>query len=681
MLSPASQNLESINKQEEDQPGLLDGRYSVDLATPLPHFDTAGGKAYGVIDLKDSSRRYYALVHYKGVPHRGDVVAELLRVPVTNLLNPILQQVVRLKAGEPERLVTLIEAPGGPSLGSVLSRLPLSGHRLRRYVVPGIVQALHVLHGKGLTYRALRPQNVFFSSNSLEDVVLGDCFTAPPGADQPAHFEPLEKSVADPMARGDGDQSTDMYALGATLLACHLGNLSQGGRTDEQFFNARIAQGSFWALAAGTEVPGVTGSLLRGLLHDDVEERWTLKETSVWVDAAVPRRRAVSMNWSFARPVLFRRLSYSDRRLLARDFSIYPLEAATFLRNLDFSHWVQTMMITETFNDRLESLISARKDRDLYGNRHGDHALVARVCAHVDPLGPVRFRGLSFSADGVGPAIAEIFASGDESRQNTLLEVFDSTVLPAIIDISSDRNTAMAINGPGLSRMAHIVRRGKGESGLLYCLYAMNPTLPCQSPKLADYWVGTPQRLIFILDILAADSSDLSSLLDPHVLAFFCARVDRAQIFVDRMELSRNDPVRLMTAVTAFLAHLQVALNAGPLKNLTAYLSKSMRPLAERLKNKHQREDTIAKLERLGRIGDIQELAGSVNLTALTAFDMKAFLEAEVKIAALRQTINQLRQPVSPSSPSARISGYRAAAAIGWLVVLVTIMALTLGGK
>ena len=681
MSTPALQAFESTDRQDVDQPGLLDGRYRVDLAAPLSRFDTAGGKAYGVIDLKDSHRRYYALVHHKGVPHRSDVVHKLLDRPVTNILNPMLQQVIRLKPGGPEHLVTLIEAPGGPSLDSVLARPPLSGHRLRRHVVPGIIRALHVLHEQGIIHRALRPQNIFFSSDTLEDVVLGDCFTAPPGADQPAHYEPLEKSVAEPMARGDGDPTTDMFALGATLLACHLANFSQGEKTDEQFFNARISQGSFWALAAGTEVPGVTGSLLRGLLHDDLDERWTVNETRMWLDSAVPRRRTVSMSWIFSRPVLFRRISYSDRRLLARDFATYPLEAASFLRNLDFANWVQTMMITEAFSDRLEKLISVRRDRDLSGSRHGDHALVARVCAHVDPLGPIRFRSLSFSADGIGPAMAEVFASGDESRLNALLELFDTTVLPSVIDISSDRNMAVAIHGPSLSRTAQIIRRSKGEAGLLYSLYAMNPSLPCQSPKLADYWVNTPQRLLFILDRLAADSPDLSSLLDPHVLAFFCTRVNRAQFFVDRMEYSRNNPVHLMTAVTAFLAHLQATLSLGPLKNLTGHLSKAMRPLAEKLKNRERREATLAKLESLGAVGDIKRLAEAVNLATLTIMDKQAFSRAEEKIAILGQTIAQLRKPVSPASPSARISGYRVAASLGWLVVLVTVMALTLGGR
>ncbi|WP_313981863.1 hypothetical protein [Iodidimonas nitroreducens] len=503
-------------------------------------------------------------------------------------------------------------------------------------------------------------------------------FQRPPGGGAATHFEPLERSSADSLGRGEGSLHCDLYALGATLLSCHIGRLPDAVKDQDKMFAARMGQGSFWAHAAGVEVPGVIGNLLRGLLNDDQEERWTLKEVRAWAESTMPNRRSVNVLWTFARPVTFRRISYSDRRLLARDFARNPLDAAIFLRQIDFVSWAQNMITTELFSEKFEKLIDVRREGDLSSGRHGDHALVARACAYLDPMGPMRYRGMSVCLDGIGPAMVDAFHAEDETRQAIVSHIFDNNVLPAIVEITLDRNPAANALQIELRQAVDMMRRNKGRMGLLCILYKMNPSLQCLSPRLKDYWITSPRRLLMVLDHVAKNSSELSPLLDEHVLAYFCAHTEQAERYVRRLDISRRDPVQLMAAVADLLAFLQSKLKAGLLVNLSEHLVKSLKPLANTLKSRTRRRMVTERLDELAKTGDLGRLTAIIDLAHLKMVDYRGFSEAKNKVFHLEQAMKRLRRGVKPSDKGARLAGFRAASALGWLVVLITISILSL---
>lgn len=658
---------------------LLDDRYRVDMTRRLTHLDSPGGEAYAVRDEHDGSDRYYAILQNPAIPRRHALVTSLLGAPAANVLNPVLQKVARPAAGQPRRLITMIEMPSGPSLAIAAQRSAISAQMIRRHILPGIVKALTALHARDVCHRSIRPENIFFTSDSLEDVVLGDCFTAPPASGQDACYEPLERASADPFGRGEAGVEADLYALGASLLAAHLRRNPEEGRDAERMHSSRIGQGSFWALTGGTEVPGVVGSLLRGLLNDDPDERWTLKELALWLESAVPSRRSVNQLWTFSRPVTFRRQTYSDRRVLARSFAQHPLEAAPFLRNIDFTNWIQNMVTTELFSEKLEKAIDARNDADLSSSRHGDHALVARVTAHLDPRGPVRFRGVSVCLDGIGPALACAYGEKDERKIEAFQTLFDGTVLPAILEIVAERNPDAAFLSPKLLKATHTVRSSSPSGGVLRVLYDLNPALPCLSPHMQGNFVSSPRALLKMIDALVGSGAELSRLLDPHVLAFFASRVPQAPRDVDRMAAVGKDPARLMGAVTDLLAFLQETLAIERLENLSRHLARGMKPLVGALKGKQRRESMLEKLEEIGNSGDICRLAKLVDLGRAKMADDQEFLRARDRLIDIENFIRLMLKPVNPASANAQLAGTRAASVIGWSAMLVTISILMVG--
>ncbi|GEQ97116.1 hypothetical protein JCM17844_07530 [Iodidimonas gelatinilytica] len=134
-----------------------------------------------------------------------------------------------------------------------------------------------------------------------------------------------------------------------------------------------------------------------------------------------------------------------------------------------------------------------------------------------------------------------------------------------------------------------------------------------------------------------------------------------------------------MTAVTKLLAFLQQRLDSGPLKNLSGHLVKSLKALLGDVKSRSRKRTIMARLDELGDLGSLPDIARAIDLEYLKYLDHQEFLEAQRKVSVLEQMIRKMRRPVHPSEPNARLAGFRAASAMGWLVLMVTMIVLTMG--
>src|SRR5690606_28678780 len=145
-------------------------------------------------------------------------------------------------------------------------------------------EGLRHLHTIGVVHRAINPNNFFFMDAECQEIVLGDCVTAPPGYDQPPMFEPLERAAAAPAGRGRGTNLDDMFSLGASLVVLTLGHNPIARMKAEDLLLRRTNQGSYATICGNARVPIQLLEPLRGLLADNPRERWGLDEMEMWVN-------------------------------------------------------------------------------------------------------------------------------------------------------------------------------------------------------------------------------------------------------------------------------------------------------------------------------------------------------------------------------------------------------------
>lgn len=646
------------------------GHYRVDFGERLDGLDSAGARAYAASDTLDAKRDLYALVQDRSTSARGEVLVSLLESGIPSLVRPIDVDVCAVPSdGEAERMVTIVERPTGGALSGHWKSADLSADKfVKETFLRGAAKALMELNERDLTHRAIRPDNVFLSSDPDIGVVLGDCFSSPPGSGQADVYEPLARSIADQDARGEGDESADMFALGATLLALYTDKIPGDGRSRQEVYHARLSQGSFWAYVGGRELPGAIATVLRNLLNDDPTERWTLSDLNYWLEGQTPRKLSGFANWSLSRPVTFMAQTYSDRRMLAEVFATNVPEAAAYLKDRDYPAWIQQVVASENFTDRLLRLLATELD-PADKLRSSDDAMLAKYCMFLDPHGPVRYKGTSTPFDGMGQALASAQGSGDELRVKAIEELFSSALIANLLEISEENNPVANPSNKKIGPAARVAKSKSPGMGLERLLYDLNPSLPCQTDRYRNAWVNTIGSALRALDQIMATDVGGGELFDKHFMAFCASKEKSLEGVFEAMGRAANDPARGAVLTLELLADMQSKHNAGPLPNLCRRASAQLKPIIDSLRNNRTREAIRAQIESLSEGGDIKLLARTLNMAKLQSDDKEGFRAARATYAQLARERVSLERGVQASDPKAENYGYFGALSVGVAVL------------
>lgn len=659
-----------------DSQSAFGERYEVITASPLPEFSTRGGDAYVVKDKEKSGGDIYALVHHPSVPVRNELYKALKSRPVGNLICPQDRGLMNLNIGgrNVQRLVTIFGRPtGGPLMGQDGKINPrVNANRLRQNVALSVLKAITALHKRGFMHRSIMPTNLYFSTPSSDDVVIGECYSMPPGYLQPFAMESLDLALADPTGRGVGDVPADYYQMGATLQALYFGEQVWEGRERESLLMARVNQGSFWALSGGREIPGALGSLIRGLTADEVDERWGAEDVLDWFEGVGKPKRTTMRAWTMNRPTNFKGVAIVDRRLLANAFARDPAEAANFLKSIDFPSWVQMSFRDEILTERLEALLGVKPDSGFGGMRADDYKMVARVCMFLHPNGPLHFKGHSFFLDGLPSLVAEAFARDDRETLSAVVDLLEVKFLQSISDICEHQDIKLGRQLAELRRVIPYATSKQLGKGMERVLYELNPILPCVSQRFAKIWIGSIPQLMRALERMAATGSARNILLDRHLAAFCATHGVELEREFNNLAAAQNHPAKFNSLSLNFFGLLQKRGKMEALPNLTAKLVDGLAPAVKSIKNKKRREMVQAALEKGKKGGDIAKLMSEVNMIKVQAEDAREFAQARTLVQRLDRERAKLLKKVQPTDPDARKAGLRGSrlvALVGLLLV------------
>lgn len=277
--------------KSDAQLDFLAERFHIRFDSPLPGFDSPQARAFLASDEREGASSCFALICQFGVAHRPKPLAQLIAKEGPNMLRLLAAGVVNAPSQGGRRLALVFQQPQGGRLSeaTLANGQPLPETLVISSLLPELVAALQYYQERDVVHRAVRPDNLFFLDSGRREILLGECITSPPGSDQPAAYETIERALAVPSGRGQGTTANDCFALGVTLVALLTGRDPTAGRTDKELFQQRIEKGSYWVLASETGLPGSSRDLIKGLLCDTPENRWTLTMSS---NGAAPRASA-----------------------------------------------------------------------------------------------------------------------------------------------------------------------------------------------------------------------------------------------------------------------------------------------------------------------------------------------------------------------------------------------------
>lgn len=656
---------------------LIDGRFEVDLGAPLPVLNSPSATAYVARDRENSRAALYGLVVAPGIAWRG--AAALAAKPIGH---PSLLQVealgsLRMPNGG-RAAVLVLERPQGPRL-SVRSA-PVDEHTIRRIILPGLIDSLSALHGHDIKHRALRPSNIFYASERKDAIVLGECYSAPPGHDQPEDFEPIDRACASPQGRGEGTEASDLYAVGATLAEL-LSPPSTEKHDPTARLIARMERGSFEALAGHVHCGGALRELLGGLLNDDGSRRWTLDEVRTWLLNPRANTSAVVRPRDGMRPFTVQGKGATQPRGIAHLFAQNVDTARQDLQKGQLVRWLRSSLGEHDIADEIEKHIG-RADELARGRRTIDEEQVARVCCLLDPIGPVRYRGLAIMLDGFGPALAQAFLANDEEAQKSISSML-TLGLPNLALRSPGAPAAQkTLEAIHQSLRVHL-RSKLPEAGIERCAYELEAELPCLSPIVREQLPIGAHRFLAVLDRYASTVQVfVNRPLDRHSLAYISARLD-ADLMKRARSLSLSSKLGPSEAVAdlALLAMLQEQSEAKPVPNLARWLVERVLPAFNGVRNKARRQRLIRALKQKAHEGDLGGVLDALLDPREFRADDDEFRSAANRYQALGQQIEALARSHVKRAQLAGHFGRRIAAGLGISVFVIACFVSLLGSR
>ena len=491
-------------------------------------------------------------------------------------------------------------------------------------------------------------------------MTLGECVTAPAGYYQPVLYETMQRGLADPAGRGAGHVSDDIYALGVTIITLVQGEPPLAGMNERQIVDAKVSQGSFYALVQKQRIPTPLLEPLRGMLNDDPALRWTLEDISLWLGGRrlsprppEPPRRAV-------RPFEFSGHEAWEARGLTRILSLDPLSAHRLYAKGEVEAWMRRALgeknITEIMVGELQaSRTASRAQRE-------PEVVVARCAIAIAPDAPMRMRGRSAFPSGIGTALTEAMILKKDPAG--LIQMVLSGMPGHWKAIQRKHKIEAMADQPDLEHARGLMERSGYGYGVERVMYELDETVPCLSPMLANHYVLTSNDLLRALERLAPTKSRHGMPIDTHIAAFIMVRFRKLEDWLLKSLNDTIDPGRQVVAMAHILGAMQERLGNRKLPNLCRWIVTMADPAIDRLHNNKSRTKMRDRINELAEQGMILPIAQTLDDTNMIRHDGTNYAKAQSRFAKIIDDIVRLEGEVADPRQLAHGFGRELAAVI-----------------
>lgn len=657
-------------------PVLLRERYLADPGGRIPELDQPSAKAYVVEDRRDLSTKLFALACTPGLPARVDVIQALREKEFTGLLPLVDWDVVHWPPLGQSTMLVIYERPLG---GRVIDRLNRKDTRITEYDVPRkvaepLLDGLHVLETEIGPHRAVRADNLYFLDEDMEEIVLGPNVTSPPGFDQPAIYEPIDRATCQPEGRGTGDIRDDIFALAVTIIQLVLGYNPVAKAKPDTLIHQRLENGSYNTLCGSTRIPLPLIEPIRSMLVDDASARWNYVEVNNWVTGQKtnPVKKLPAIKAEV--PFRFRKREHTSFQTLAWHFTQHIQDAVRAVNSDDFANWIKRH---PEGSGLLENIRGAIQMAKFHTDNHqgSDDFLIAKISSILDRSAPIRYKGVAFMPDGYGPMLAVHWSrKGDPQLAAQILQ----QDIMSLWFAGRERMTRPLVDAQKIfAHLRGLLNINDPGYGLERVVYTACPGFACQSPLIAKYNVLVIEQLLPAMED-AANSADMSKRpMDRHVAAFIASRFDQ-DIHPHLKALASPKEDTSIIGMLSLFAFLQWKLRSPSMLALSSWIGGLLGPAINSYHNRHTRDELEKEIPRLVRKGSLPELFNLIDDAEKRREDGDGFNTARAEWRAAEEEIRDIEGAGEERLSKAERSGQQAAATIsimlGLMVVSILLM-------
>jgi hypothetical protein len=606
---------------------VLRERFIIFPGSPLPELALPSAQAFHAEERRDGGKGLFALIVRPGFPARTNVLRALKGVDSPGLMGLVEWGVVDWPPASRKVMALIYARPtGGRVAGSMTDIKRIEEADVMRKIITPVAAALKSLKTAGVTHRAIRPTNMFWATPERDRLVLGDCASVPPAYEQPSVVEPVESAMAMPAARGNGASPDDYYAFGASLAILLQGRNPGGALPDEAVIRQKTAQGSYGMLAGEARLPLPMVEILRGTLCDDESQRWDAEAMELWISGRRLTPLVAKIEKRAARAFVFSNREYFTARELAIAMAQSWDAVLQQIGDGKLELWLRRALENKEKADAVAlALGSAGGAVD---RRQAGEVTVARICMILDAGAPIRYKGISSMADGLGTLLAVTMVEGGDVK--TIAEALMRDVPKAWFETRDSYNPDNSIlDGMYRTQKGYLERATIGN-GIERVVYEINESMPCISPFTVEDYVVELRDLLPALNAFAKKADGKGSPIDRHVAAFIAARAS-FEIERQMLDIALPDPTRATLAMLNLLALIQWRLGQGGLYGLSTWVTGLLGPAIASYHNRERRKELEREIPRIAKEGSLVDLSRLLDSPEERAADMRGFEAARME--------------------------------------------------
>ena len=546
---------------------------------------------------------------------------------------------------------------------------PWPEDKITKVIIEPVAAALREFSNRGLMHGGVRPNNLFYSDKIGSPVILGDGVTVSAGFGQPVFYETAERGMAQPLGRGHGNPADDLYSLGLVILMFMLGRNPLSSLKDQDILQAKLDKGTYPALLSNQRALGGLIEPLRGLLNDDRRQRWSIDDLERWASGRrlspkqppTPRRAA-------------RALEFQDRELwnprtVAMAMTADHSPAARLVENGEIDRWLRRSYVEEPRAVAVAAAVSLSATNANTRTPNLEERMVTRVCIALDPLAPIRYKGLAVFPEGIAHALADAFAN-DQDVQG-LAEIIMMSLPMFWASMQMDYKADALPMASALDTIRTFLERSGPGQGIERILYELNPALPCLSPPVRPYYATTPAGLLNALDKIGETADAKQEPLDRHSIAFLVCRMRN----FDLRLLATLDPSiqagRRVLGILTILATIQHTTRQKALPGLSLWMSRSLEPCVMRFHSRKLRDILRKGVAKAAKEGNLNTLLQLVDDPELLIRDEAEFAQAKLQYYRLAVEIFQLQRNANQKTGIGLAAGRQVAIVVASIIAAI----------
>ncbi len=440
--------------------------------------------------------------------------------------------------------------------------------------------------------------------------------------------------------------------------------------TNDELIAARLEVGTTALLLNHAKPPPSILEFIRGVCSDIPKQRWNFSEIENWLGGHRVPLRATAHTQKASRSIVLNGKEFFRARNLADEMGKKPGDIRKLVESKEILRWLQRSVGDYDLHDAVNELLEKTSMSSVT-----DEMLAARLSIALDPLGPLRYKGMRLMPKAIGNALAQAFLDRNTNHQQVTAEIIASDLVSYWMKQPGNSSSIMATISKEVDQAhGYISVHGLGY-GLERALYELQHFVPCYSELFARHYMLSLKQLLPVLDELAADSRRPAEPLDRHMAGFLAARLGRTHENMLKALNPNKDVATRNITILNLLATVQTRYGIEPLPRLCAWLAETLKPALDRFHSRALKQTLQRNLNKLATMGELGQLQKAVDSPEVVEGDLRGFRNAAQQYRSLLQQIQEVNILLENKNAVGLAVGQRLAAAVSVALAMVAVSA------